>query len=87
MRYDWDDKKHAINLAKHDTDFRIVDQFEWDVAQILASMSASEPRLVAIAPINRRVHILVYSIERRVIRVISLRKANKREVTRYAAQT
>jgi uncharacterized protein len=86
MRYDWDDKKRASNLAKHGVDFRSVEAFEWDVAQIAASLSSSEPRLVAIAPIERRLHVLVYSVERRIVRVVSLRKANKREVIRYVAQ-
>lgn len=87
MRYDWDETKRQSNIAKHGVDFVAADNFEWDVALVLTSQSANEPRLVAVAPINLRLHVLVFSIETRVVRIISLRKANKREVKLYAAQT
>jgi len=48
-------------------------------------VSYLEPRLVAFAPIGRRVHVLVFSVERRTVRVISLRKAKNKEVDRYEA--
>ncbi|MCX2562212.1 BrnT family toxin [Acetobacter farinalis] len=87
MRYDWDETKRQSNIAKHGVDFVAADGFEWDAAFVLTSQSANEPRLVAIAPINLRLHVLVFSIETRIVRIISLRKANKREVMLYAAQT
>ncbi|MCP1243056.1 BrnT family toxin [Acetobacter lambici] len=87
MRYDWDEAKRQSNIAKHGVDFVVAEGFEWDVALIMASQSANEPRLVAVAPINLRLHVLVFSIEIRIVRIISLRKANKREAKLYAAQT
>jgi uncharacterized DUF497 family protein len=42
-----------------------------------------EERLVAYGRITGRLHCLVYTVESRRIHVISLRKANKREVERY----
>lgn len=87
MRYDWDETKREANIAKHGVDFTAAEDFEWDVALVIASHSATEPRLVAIAPIRRRLHVLVYSIETRIVRIISLRKANRREAKLYEAQT
>jgi uncharacterized DUF497 family protein len=87
MRYDWDEAKRQSNIAKHGVDFVVAEGFEWDVAFIMTSQSANEPRLVAVAPISLRLHVLVFSIETRTVRIISLRKANKREVKLYAAQT
>ena len=87
MRYDWDEAKRQSNIEKHGVDFVTAEDFEWDVALVFASRSSSEPRLCAVAPINLRLHVLVCSIETRVVRIISLRKANKREATLYAAQT
>lgn len=87
MRYDWDETKRQSNIAKHGVDFVAAADFEWDVAFVLTSQTANEPRLVAIAPINLRLHVLVFSIERRIVRIISPRKANKREARLYAAQT
>jgi uncharacterized DUF497 family protein len=86
MRYEWDETKRQSNIVKHAVDFAVAEGFEWDVALIMTSMSSNEPRLVAVAPINLRLHVLVFSIETRVIRIISLRKANKREVKLYVAQ-
>lgn len=86
MRYAWDETKRQSNIVKHAVDFAVAEGFEWDVALIMTSMSSNEPRLVAVAPINLRLHVLVFSIETRVIRIISLRKANKREAKLYAAQ-
>ena len=87
MRYDWDEAKRQSNIAKHGVDFAAAEDFEWDEALVMTSHSANEPRLIAIAPINLRLHVLVFSIETRIVRIISLRKANKREAKLYAAQT
>lgn len=87
MRYDWDEAKRQSNIGKHGVDFADAESFEWDVALIMTSLGANEPRLVAIAPISLRLHVLVFSIETRIVRIISLRKANKREAKLYAAQT
>jgi uncharacterized protein len=42
-----------------------------------------EVRLTAMAPIGSRLHVLVFTVERRAVRVISLRKANGKEIDRY----
>ena len=87
MIYDWDEAKRQSNIVKHGVDFAAAENFEWDEALVMTSHSANEPRLIAIAPINLRLHVLVFSIETRIVRIISLRKANKREAKLYAAQT
>ncbi|MBS1044575.1 BrnT family toxin [Gluconobacter cerinus] len=86
MRYDWDETKRLSNIEKHGVDFVSAEDFEWDEAFIRASQSSNEPRLVALGPIGERLHVLVYSIETRTVRIISLRKANKREVLLYVSQ-
>ena len=86
MRYDWDETKRLSNIEKHGVDFVSAESFEWDAAFITASQSSNEPRLVALGPIGERLHVLVYSIETRTVRIISLRKANKREVLLYVSQ-
>jgi uncharacterized DUF497 family protein len=45
-----------------------------------------EPRMVAIGPIGLRPHVLVFSVETRSVRVISLRKANQKEFDRYVIE-
>jgi uncharacterized DUF497 family protein len=84
MRYDWNPAKAAANLAKHGVAFETVVGFEWDVALIGADLGQDEVRLVAIGYIGLRVHTLVFTPERRCVWVISLRKASKKEIARYA---
>ncbi len=87
MPFDWDPTKCLSNLAKHGVDFASVEFFDFDTALIRASLRGSEPRLEAYGLIGDRVHVLVYGIEVRAIRVISLRKANRKEtVTWLSAQ-
>jgi uncharacterized DUF497 family protein len=42
--------------------------------------------MVAIGPIGLRPHVLVFSVETRSVRVISLRKANQKEFDRYVIE-
>lgn len=66
-------------------DFASVEQFEWPQAMIQADTRHNEVRLIATAPIAGRLHVLVCTIERRVVWVISLRRANLKEIRNYAA--
>ena len=87
MRFTWDTAKAASNLAKHGVAFEAVDGFDWDTALVLADVRFDypEPRLLALGAIGDRLHALVYTVEHRSTRPISLRAANKREVRRYEA--
>ena len=79
MAFDWDLAKCLSNLAKHGVDFASVELFDFDTALVRASLRGSDPRLEAYGLIGDRVHVLVYGIEARAVRVISLRKANRKE--------
>ena len=89
MRYQWNPAKRASNAAKHGVDFAELEQFDWPVASVIADTRRNygEVRLTAMAPIGSRVHVLVFTIRRTAIWVISLRRANRKEVKRYAAET
>ncbi len=86
MIFEWDPAKAASNVAKHGVAFEAVEAFEFEAALVLASVGqpGGGPRLTALGPIGGRLHMLVYSIETRRVRVLSLRKANNREIARYA---
>jgi uncharacterized DUF497 family protein len=86
MSLSWDPAKAASNLAKHGVAFEMAERFEWDIALVGATFGHAdgEPRLGALGAIEGRLYFLVYSIETRSTRVISLRKANDREKRRYA---
>jgi uncharacterized DUF497 family protein len=89
MRYSFDPAKAASNLAKHSVAFEAVEGFEWEWALVIADVrfDYAEPRMLALAPIGDRLHALVFSVERRAVRVISLRIASKKENRLYEAET
>lgn len=44
----------------------------------------SESRLAAVGYIGDRLHVMVFTLRVNAVRIISLRRANRREVKRYA---
>lgn len=89
MIYEWDETKRADNLAKHGIDFAIVEGFEWDTAVIAADARRDyrELRYSAFGLIEDHLFNLVFTPRAGKIRVISLRRANRREVRQYVEQT
>jgi uncharacterized protein len=85
MEYEWDETKRIQNRAVHDVDFTAMDDFEWDNAVIFEDRRKEygETRFVAFAPIKGRLHCVVFTSRQGNIRIISLRKANRREVYLY----
>ena len=85
MPYDWDPAKAASNLAKHGVAFEAVDHLDWETALVRATFhhGTGEPRMTAVGAIGDRLHVVVFSIESPCVRIISLRKANNREIRTY----
>ena len=89
MDYEWDEAKRRANIAKHGIDFALVEGFDFETALVTVDdrFDYGERREIALGLIGSRVHVLVF--HRRgtaAIRVISLRKANAREVKRYESK-
>jgi uncharacterized DUF497 family protein len=85
-----DPAKDATNLAKHGLSLLEAEAFDWDVAMIFpdSRRDYGEARMVALIPSKGRLFFVVFvdrppeqPTERRII---SVRKANVREVKRYA---
>ena len=85
MRYEWDEGKNAANRAKHGLDFSEAEAFCWDTALETVDDRADygEKRWIALGLIGVRVHVMIYTKRVENIRIISLRKANKREREYY----
>ncbi|MCG6868307.1 MAG: BrnT family toxin [Gammaproteobacteria bacterium] len=85
MHYEWDENKRQINRETHDVDFIDAEGFDWTEAQIRIDFRNhdQELRLIAYGPIGNRLHVMVSTLRAQLIRIISLRKANRREVKRY----
>lgn len=88
MNFEWDDKKNEANLKKHKISFNeAVIVFYDPFAQIEESTKAEEQRLTIIGSIEKGVVFVVY-IEKKgsSVRIISARKAKKKERKFYEAQ-
>lgn len=83
--YEWDPAKAADNLGKHGLDFELVRRFDWHraVAVVDDRRSYGEVRRRACGPIDGRLCVVVFTVRDEVVRVISLRKANRREIRQY----
>lgn len=85
MRYAFDHAKNAANAAKHGVLFEAAEEFEWETALVAVDSRREygEPRLTAAGLIGDRLHVMVFSLRDTAVRIISLRRANSREVRRY----
>ena len=88
MQYEWDENKAQRNQGRHKVPFEMVSDFCWDdaIEKEDTRKDYKEIRYMALGPIGDRLHLLVYTMRGEVIRIISLRKANKREFNYYVTQ-
>jgi uncharacterized protein len=86
MRYDHDPKKLAANVANHRVWFHEADGFEWETAtmEVDTRKRYGETRFMATGYIGLRLYVLIFTLRETAVRIISLRKANPREMKRYA---
>lgn len=85
MNIEFDPVKDEVNRKKHGVSLQAAAGFDWDTALEREDdrFDYGEQRFVAIGLIDFRLHVLVFTeSSENVIRVISLRPAEKHE-TRY----
>lgn len=89
MQIEFDPVKNLRNIAERGLSFELAGEFDFDTAIIWmdARKVYPEVRVSALGLLADRVHALVFSETTKGIRVISFRKANKREVKRYEEET
>ncbi len=88
MPISFDPKKNERNIAERGLSFDLVEEFEWDSALVVedSRKDYGERRFQALGLIDGRLHALVFTPRAGRVHVISLRKANLREVRHYEAQ-
>ncbi|MBS0300367.1 MAG: BrnT family toxin [Proteobacteria bacterium] len=88
MKVICDAAKDAINKEKHGVSLTEATFIDWDAALTWQDMrhNYGELRMIALAPIGERLYCAVYVDRGNNRRIISLRKANYREVIQYANQ-
>jgi uncharacterized DUF497 family protein len=85
MAYEWDEAKRLSNLKKHGVDFADVEAFDWENAHIELDdrFDYGEERLYALGFLRGEIYSISYTERNETIRIISFRKAEKREAWRY----
>ena len=88
MDVTFDVSKSERNVALRGIPFDLATMFEWDCALIVEDLRKvyGESRYQALGLIEGRLHMLVFTPREGKVHVISLRKANEREVKRYETQ-
>jgi uncharacterized DUF497 family protein len=86
MRIDFDPAKSERNRKDRGLPFERVVDFNFAEALLAVDerKDYGEVRYVALGLLDDRLHVLCFTETQEGIRVISLRKANAREVARYA---
>lgn len=83
--FSYDQAKNAKNVAERGIDFDLAKTFEFPTAVVATDdrKEYGEVREVALGFIGQRLHVLVFTMRAAICHVISLRKANDREIKAY----
>jgi uncharacterized DUF497 family protein len=86
MEFEWDEAKRAANLAKHGLDFADLARFDWAAAIVIASRRRDygKDRFQAFALVDGRLSQVTFVRRGLVNRIISFRRASRRERRRHA---
>ena len=89
MLLSYDPAKSERNEALRGLPFSLAEDFDWTSALIVEDTRKddTEPRYQALGLLGEQLHMLVFTPRGATVHVISLRRANYRERTSYAAQT
>ena len=86
MKFTFDPAKNALNQEKHRYSLADAQLLDWEEALTCPDerVDCGEPRMAALAPMGDRLFYVAFVDRASTRRVISLRKANKRELNKYA---
>ena len=86
MKIEFDPSKASANGAKHGVSLHEAAEIEWDtlLAKPDIRRDYGETRMIGYAYIGLRLYCVVYVDRDEARRIISLRKANSREIENYA---
>ncbi|GAC1322062.1 MAG: BrnT family toxin [Collimonas sp.] len=89
MKIAYDNNKNAVNIYKHDVSLADAKRIDWDSCLVWTDdrKAYGEARQCGLAAIDERIYYVAFVDRDDVRRIISLRKANLREVKYYVEQT
>ena len=85
MKIEFDPAKDASNLAKHGVSLAVALELDWDAALVCVDdrFEYRELRMVALAPKTETLFCVAFVERGNTCRIISLRRATRREVKHY----
>ncbi len=85
MRIEVDPTKDASNQLKHGVSLVMAAELDWDAAWVWVDerFEYNEMRMIALAPKTEILYCVAFVDRGDVRRIISLRRANRREVKHY----
>ena len=85
MRFEFDPAKDRANQAKHGASLFVAVELDWEAALVWIDgrFEYSETRMIALAPKTGILYYVAFVDRGEVRRIISLRRANRREVKHY----
>ena len=85
MRIEFDSAKDSTNQAKHDVSLSVAIELDWEAALVWVDerFEYGETRMIALAPRVNILYCVAFVDRGEVRRIISLRRANRREVKHY----
>jgi uncharacterized protein len=88
VKIEFDPAKSARNGKERGLSFELVADLDWDAAYTIEDQRQSygETRYLAYAAMQGRLHVVCFCIRGGSFRIISFRKANRREEKLYAEE-
>ncbi|MEK6726648.1 MAG: BrnT family toxin [Deltaproteobacteria bacterium] len=87
MKFEWDSDKSSSNKSKHGIDFETAKELWLDESRIeIYAPYPIEDRWVVIGKCQKKIWTAIYTIRRESIRIISVRRARKKEVELYESE-
>lgn len=85
MRIEFDPAKDLSNQAKHGVSLAFAGELDWEAALVWidARFDYGETRMIALAPKTGTLYYVAFIDRGNMRRIISLRRANRREVKHY----
>ena len=85
MKIEFDPAKDKANFAKHGVSLALAGELDWEAALVWVDgrYEYDELRMIALAPKTEILYYVAFLELGEVRRVISLRRANRREVKHY----
>jgi len=85
MRFEFDAAKDKANQAKHGVSLVLAVELDWDAALVWVDgrFDYNAARMIALAPKTAILYYVAFVDRGEVRRIISLRRANRREVKHY----